>query len=294
MFNKNSILSVVIVIVLSIGFTGCSNQQANPDVQQQSAENEQENEEIPDILKGIEKSIESIIFKLGGPAVDTEGEMQEQQDSLKSQKGKQDKKQEEEKQGQEQGQEQDQNQEKGNQKQKSSDIWNEISSLIENLHYQWNSYMPMIAKKGANNVLIDNFGNALNNLTNSLSIKNIEESLLSTSKLYSYIPNIYSLYRSKISPEIKRIRYYSRNIILVSKNEDWAQTESDMTNLKSSWNLFKNSLDKNQEDNSVKMDYSLYELEKAIKTKNKLLVEIKGKITLDNIKNIEKSTEQSI
>jgi len=44
--------------------------------------------------------------------------------------------------------------------------------------------------------------------------QNKTNTLLAASYLYAYIPDFYSLYRAETSPEIKRVRYYTRNAML--------------------------------------------------------------------------------
>ena len=189
-------------------------------------------------------------------------------------------------QGSQQGQ-----QNKGGQ-QKGTDKWSEIDTHISNLHYQWNEFMPEIAKKGADMKLVDNFDNALNKLTTTVTTKDSEKILSSANDLYSHIPDLYSLYRSKMSPEAKRMIYYTRNIILEAAKNNWEQVKKDDDSLEKSWNLFRNTLEKEQQQIGDQLNFSIYELNKVVTEKNKQLADIKGRIALSNIKELEKSFEQ--
>lgn len=186
-------------------------------------------------------------------------------------------------------------QEQGGEAKKSAakDPWEEISPILFGMHNKWNSFMPIAAKKGANKDLLDNFSNALNNLTSTLPGKNKSNTLLSANSVYAYIPDFYSLFESKISPEVKKIRYYIRNIILNSDANNWDIADSDLIKLKDSWTLFKTGTSKEQQEITNKLDFSIYELEKVIKIKNKPLIYIKGKVALSNIEALEKSAEKS-
>lgn len=166
-----------------------------------------------------------------------------------------------------------------------------ISSIVENMHYQWNNLMPEAIKKGANNDLVNNFDNSLNNLSSTVKGKNNTSIMMAANQLYAYIPDLYSLFQTKSSPQIKRMRYYARGAILNASTANWNQADSDINNLKAVWVLCKSGLSKDQQDLANKLDLSIYELEKVIKERNQPLVNIKGKIELSNTQALEKATE---
>ena len=192
--------------------------------------------------------------------------------------------------GQQQGTQQKGTQQKGGQQQNSK--WSEIDMLINNLHYQWNDFMPEVAKKGADMKLVDDFDNALNSLTSIVAEKDSKKILGAANALYSHIPDLYSLYRTKMSPEAKRMVYYARNIILESAKDNWEQVKKDDKAMEKSWSLFRNSLEKEQQAIGDKLNFSIYELNKVALDKNKQLSDIKGRIVLSNIKELQKSFEE--
>ena len=159
------------------------------------------------------------------------------------------------------------------------------------MHYQWNNLMPEAIQKGANNDLVNHFDSALNNLSSTVKSKNQTEIMMAANRLYAYIPDLYSLFQTKSSPQIKRMRYYSRGVILNASAADWDQADADMNSLKSVWALYKNSLSKDQQDLANKLDLSIYELEKVVKERNQTLVGIKGKIELSNTQALEEAAE---
>jgi len=276
-----------------------------PKVQQQSVQNDQESEKVPDQLKSIENSIEMIIKNLDGPAVETEEEDKKEKTEDEGTQGKPQQKQED-KEGEgggegEEGQKQNEDSKQGQDKQQQKEPvqqpappspWEKITPVIHSLHYQWNGYMPSAVKSGANGALIDNFSNGLNSLTNCIIGKNKAEALMAASHLYSFIPDFYSLYRTPISPEIKRIRYYTRNAILNAMNANWEQADSDINNLKGSWSIYKNTIDKELQEDVSRLDFSLIELERVIKARSQPLSDIKGRVAMANIQSLEKSSEK--
>ena len=152
--------------------------------------------------------------------------------------------------------------------------------------------MPEIAKKGADMKLVNNFADALNSLTKTALSKDAEKTLMSANALYSYIPDIYSLFKVKMSPEVKRMIYYTRNIILEALKDNWDQVKKDNASLAKSWSFFKNTLEKEQQQTGAKLDFSIYELGKVSEEKDKPLTDIKGRIVLSNIQEMEKSFEE--
>lgn len=313
------LLSITIVISIILLLSGCSKEKKNPSSEGQSSEKEQQSEKIPDDLKEIEENIEKIISSLDGPAVgirkeeskdSTQGTQGTKVESTDKKEGetnqeaekKDEKKKEDEK--EKEGNKEEGETKKGDSEGKSSnkdvssktqqkDPWEKITPIINKMHYTWNSYMPQALKKGANQKVLDDFSNALNNLTNTIITKNKENTLIAANYLYTYIPDLFSIYKTRSPSEIKRIRYYARNAILNSLTSNWKQAELDMDNLKSTWMILRNVINKENQDSINKLDLSITELEKVVKSENKQLADIKGRIALANIEEIEKSLEDT-
>jgi len=313
------ILIFVISLIICLPITGCGNKNNGLTGQQQSAQNEKNEDKVPQQLSGMEENIEGIITALNGPSVSKENEGSKnntgtnEEDREKSSPtddpGSKNNK-EDEKKGSESDSESNSSEspspaestpspnkgDTGNKpksspaKSQKQDPWAKITPLVNSLHYQWNELMPDVSSKGAARELTDNFSNSLNNLTNTIITKNKDSTLMASNKLYSYIPDILYLYKSKTSPELKRIKYYTRDAVLNSLNPNWAVAEADITSLKSSWLTFKNTADKKLNEEVSKLDYSINELEKVIKDKNQPLIDIKGRVVLTNINALEEGS----
>lgn len=325
-----NILLTICILLSPVFMYGCSrNKSQQQAAQLQAAKEKQAQEKESEKLKKIEAQIEMFFETLGGPSVKAEGEgdnsggQQEntlqgggqkgtQQQGTQQGDGQKGSQQQGTQQGggqkgtQQQGTQQGGGQQKGTQKggkqggqqggkqaaRQEPDKWSQIGRIINNMHYQWNELMPEIAKKGVDMKLVDNFDNALNALTTTIESKDKEKVLTSANKLYSYIPDLYSLYRTKMSPEVKRMIYYTRNMILESGKDGWEQVGKDNEDLGKSWSLFHNTLEKEQKKTGDKLDFSIYELKKVVAEKNRQLTGIKGMIVLNNIKELQKSFEE--
>lgn len=281
------ILTIAVIITIFMPGCGQSSQKPAPQPQPQQMQSEQQGGKVPDQLKEIEGSIESIIKAMNGPAIGAKDEGDKGGKPAGQGGGQQGGQQGGPQSGQQGGQQQGQ----AVQQPKQPDTWDKVAPIVNKMHYAWNNYMPQAVKEGANRSLIDNFENALNGLTNSVISKNHDHTLMAANNLYQYIPDFYSLYRMQTSPEIKRIRYYTRDAVLNAMISNWSQAESDINSLKSSWSLYKNAVSKDHQDSANKLDFSIYQLERVVKEKNQPLTDIKGRVALSNIESMEKSME---
>jgi len=302
-------------------FCSCGQSNSQPSPQQQSMQIAQKPEKIPEQLKVIENEIESLIKTLNGPAVIIKKESQKDSSSGSSeQKGtamnnvqsttSENSSQSTQKQdstAKTQDQQSNTPGGQGSQSEKSAaisqkqtplqppkpDPWKKAIPLVHEMHYKWNNYMPLAMTMGASKKLIDSFSSSLNNLTNTVSGKDEAATLISANDLYAYIPDFCSLYRTKTSPEIKKIRYYLRDAMFSAKANNWEKADLENNNIKSSWAFYKNTLDKKEQSISDKLDSSIYEFGKVVKEKNKQLVDLKGRVTISNIEALEKANEKS-
>lgn len=319
-FIKTLILFTTTVSIIFSSACGQKNQNSAP--KQQLVQTEEQGDKIPEQLQGIEDNIEKIFMSLNGPSVrlkdeeskgqkkDTaKGEDTKNQGDEESSKEKEGGKESKSQEGSDKESSDKEGSDKGNEKSKEGsqrsqqekqaqqqpqpqDPWMQITPLVNNLHYQWNSYMASALGKGASKATIDNFSTALNSLTNTIITKNKTNTLMAASYLYAYIPEFYSLYKTQTSPEIKRIRYYIRNSMMNSMTANWVQADTDINTLKSSWALYKTVASKDQQENFSKLEFSIYELEKVTKEKNQPLIDIKGRVALSNVEAIEKALQK--
>jgi len=283
-------------IISLLFFSGCS--MLNKITGKQPEESVK-SETVPKQLEDIESSIEKIFSVLKGPSLmaeETKDQNEQTQAGGQNQAGSQNqtngKSQTE---GGSQQQEQSGQDTSGQAKttNQTPDPLQQAALEIRQLHNLWNEVMPKINQKGAAKKLIENFSDALNTLTESVTTKDKMKIMMALNTLYEKIPDIYALYQTNTSPQIKNIIYFSRSSILFAESKDWEKASAAIKELKSSWAMFNNALEGKQQDDSSKLDLSILELEKVIQEKNTQLVQIKGKITLANIAALEKSLQEA-
>jgi len=302
--------------ILAFGMAGCRS--SNAENQKISAQNTPGSEKAPDQLKTIEEGIEKIFKALEGPVGMTledksskTGSKDDKEDQSKGSSPKPtDKAQEENKKGQGSTEEGGNGTSKksetsdssksggeggGQQQQQPAqkDPWQEVTKSIQELHTSWDEYAPKSIKNGATKDLTDQFSNALNNLTMVAMKKNNLDTMVAANQLYGHIPDFYYLYKSQVSPEVKKVKFYARDCVLSAMKQNWPQADTDIKDLKASFTVFKRSLEDNMKDKGTKIENSIYELEKVEKEKNKELTDIKGRLVLKGTMALEKEMESS-
>lgn len=296
---------------------GC-NKSGSSENQKISAQKTPGSDKAPDQLKSIEEGIEKIFKALEGPVGLTledkskSGGKDEKEDSGKgtSQKSS-DKKQEDkkDKDSSDSGDEGSSKQSGSSDKSKSGgegqgqqqqqqtpapkDPWQEVSKSIQELHTNWDEYAPKSMKEGATKDLTDQFSNSLNTLTMVAMKKNNIDTMVAANQLYGYVPEFYYLYKTKVSPEVKKVKFYARDCVLSAMKQNWAQADTDIKDLKASFTIFKRSLENNMKEKGTKIENSIYELEKVEKEKNRELTDIKGRLVLKGTMTLEKEMEES-
>ncbi len=296
------IFLTALVLTSVISSCGSNSRQQDGQKSGQQLSNKQEQEKAPKDLEKIEKSVERIIKLLEGPSVTEEEQFSEGQEEesgqdfgqdsgsgTSSQQSPENQNQKPQQAGKDNGGNTQESQQKPEFK---KDPWKDLTPVINKLHYMWNDYMPLAVEKGTKKALADNFSTALNSLTEAIIQKNKTKTLMAASYLYAYIPDFYSLYGDNKTTDIKRIRHYARNAILNGYAKNWKQAQTDMENLDLTWNILKRTFDKKHAEKAAKLDLSVYELLKVVNVENGSLTDIKGRITLHNIMELEKSIEE--
>jgi chemotaxis protein histidine kinase CheA len=285
----------IILLTFILISTSCGKEEEK----KSSDEISKQEDKLPKELEEIEKGIDDINKDLKGPTEEEDKSPNNEEDNKEEQQskeGEQNKENQQESQNEQkdtenssisnqQGEQEQKKEESEEQKQKET--WDKVKTAVDELHYKWNKYKPMAIKKGIDNKVVEGFGTTLNNLTNVLQQRNQMDTLTEINKLYSFIPDFYALYKTDVPAEIKRIKYYVRNIMLNAIIENWIQTEADIKELKTVWSIYKGSMKEEQKDISDLMSLSIVDIEKVVLEKDKVLVGIKGKVCLLNIKELE-------
>ncbi len=302
--TKALLLITLICVLVS---AGCSNTNQQQVPQQQSAGQEKKN---PDKLREIETNVEAMIGMLSGvpqQPVEPRPDIGRQTEGGQQDQGSQQTKGGEEQSGanNQEGSEQDQQKaQMGGQlgglegqtallEPKPLVNWPAAMNDAEKIHIQWNEYISQAAKDGISKNNIDGFSGILNNLTSHIGSKNRAQALLEANNLNLQLANFWMMYDTKVPPDLKRIKHYTRNVIFYADLEAWDKAESNLDSCKDLFQGIRTTASKEQQDLINKIDFSIQEMEKVVKRRSGSLVKLKGKLAVDNITELEKNMEAS-
>lgn len=321
MINKAKLVIYILMLCMSIVFSGCPGKEQGEENNQTSQK--EENKKDPSKLKELQGSIESMFAMLTGiPEKDLKSVQKEEEQKSKQQSqqggeqsgqqgqsGSQQGEQEGGQQGEQSSQQNSQKQTSIGSQQKSKKAqkdgtnksilettievdWEKALKDVQKIHLLWNEYMVQAAKYEVAKIYIDKFDSTLNQLTNLIIMRKKEEAAIKTNDLNFLLIDFWAVYDKKSSPELMKLKFLVRNIILYASAKKWDKAAEN-------YNLAKNSLQtvravskKEEQDKINSLDFSILEMEKVIKVKDYPLTRLKGKLVIDNINEIEKKEEK--
>ncbi|SNX55094.1 hypothetical protein [Thermoanaerobacterium sp. RBIITD] len=279
------IVCTIIILLMVFQFTGCKKNQKKPTSQKKPSVSQKMS--TPKELTKIEQDIETIIKegqklqnaqKAGqSSSVTTVAPQIKQSFNKKSQQCVQ-----------KSGQNSKPSQPKEPPEKKS---WNTIDKTVKDIHTNWNVLIPTATKAGANSNLINNVSTAINTLTTNSNNKSINDTLIAANNVYKYIPDIETLFKAELTPDIKRLRYYNRDIAFNASTGKWDIAKKDIADLNTTWKTLKVKLTNEAKSSADKFDAGLAELEKSVNSKDSTITKVKSDVLETDIKSLEKASK---
>lgn len=304
-----------ILILLSLfSFASCSPQK-KPDLQKSQKEAEEkkppdELDKLKDSIKKVEKSLEAVYEESKKPIFI-------QQEKIEKQASEGAKKQDEEQGGQsgEQGGGGGKNgggENSGGQQNQPSQIpkltpeqlkmkleqekykkFESIKKDVLELHSAWNSYEAKAISDFAMQTTINDFESALNNLTKTVEVQDAYLSLLEVNQLYKYLPDFYMLYESKVPPDLDRLRFAAKKIMLLGEKQNFAGANDVLLYFENIWMTARPKLKSENAEVVSKFEFAFADLKNSVIAKNEMIVKAKSEVLLKLIDEIEKKAEKS-
>lgn len=234
------------------------------------------------------KEYETEFLKQVAPAPKpSQQEMQKSQAGTKSQaKGEQQSK---DKKGEQSQATQGQQESKEGQQGKGPD-WPKFEKMVAQLHAQWNTIQPNIVTQGATPEMQKSFSNTLNELTMTITRQELFSGLIAANDLYNKSISFERLLKMKSSTEAKKILYHGRDAVYKALNNQETAGEKSIEKAMRSWEIVKHQI---KDQNMInKFEFSLTELDEAIKHKDPNLIKIKAQIAGKNIQEIIRTLEK--
>lgn len=252
---------------------------------------EQETEKIIKSIEDIRKEREKLqreqmkpskaegVEKQGGLVRQNEQQGQNEQDQKQQGQGQQSQNQQGEK-GQQQGQQAEQP------KMPVLD-WNQIEKSVEAIHTAWNNFEPDAEVEGISPEDISGFEDRLNTLTEHIMSRAEEETLSVANELYSYYPEFMNLYKHKQPPEVKKMKFLARQMLLYGQQDKWPEAKALIADMRRAWQTAKARMQKKDEALNKKIDAAIQDFAYMIDKEKINLAQLKGQILLKNLEQIK-------
>ncbi len=170
--------------------------------------------------------------------------------------------------------------------------WSKVEKSVTQIHTRWNNFQSEAVKAGANLEMTDLFSSKLNELTVTLTRQQLYEGLLASNDLYDTSISFESLFKTKSPPDARRVLYNLRDATYRALNAEEHEATKAAQNAIRLWDTVKPQL----QDIAIlnKVEYSLKEMEQAIKEKDPNLIKIKARIGETNLQDAIKEMEKQM
>lgn len=168
--------------------------------------------------------------------------------------------------------------------------WKDVDKAIKETHFIWNSYEVEGVKKGATSEDIRKFEDSLNRMTISVENKDYNNIIKNGSEVYLSLSSFFDFYKDEIGGYVLKIKSYIYQTYLYGSLGDWAKAGESIAEGKTFVNNIRQRMKKDYNKTKVveKLNYSLENMENAIKDQNIDLVRIKKDIVIKNLEELEK------
>lgn len=278
--EKLVVTALLMAFCCLFGLAGCSKPQSKPlkIEKKQDVKKSPPPKELSQLQTGLDK-----VYMALEPKPPGEGQSRGQGENKKRSGKQQDKSRQQ--QGQQSGQ-----QGGGTADQRSQEPydWAKIKQEVIRLHQLWNAFEPQAMKSGADMKSVSSFESHLNDLPSRLLNKDRYGAQLAANGAAACLPDFMQLFESKSPPDLWRLRYLARDLLLKTEDGDWSGAERDLQLISSLWFKSRAGLPGSKSNQVSKAQYALTDLENSVKTRDRWLVMLKEKIFEKNLDNLTK------
>lgn len=277
-FFCNFLLVLALIVCISI-FAGCSKKP-----EKSSPKKVNQTEKAPKILKQLEESIETVTKDFEETFIKQMAPSELPASSQKSESSKKSSPSDSKEQGEEKTSKDKEQKTEGEQ----IHDWSKSERDISKIHQLWNEFQIEVTKKGVSSESIKAFSENLNELTTTLTKKELFRGLVLSNDLYEKTVSFTKFY-GKGSSDLKKVLYLGRDATYKALNKMPDESLGSVQRAEEVWDMSKTQI----KDTAMigKVEHSLKELLTAIKKQDPNLIKIKAKIGEKNIKKAIKSVE---
>lgn len=169
------------------------------------------------------------------------------------------------------------------------ELWAKVEKDIGEINTKWNQLEVELMKKNVPLEMIREFEGGVDNLTVYAADKKPLFCLMYANGLTYYLAQFRAYYQDEISPIILTMKYLTRQVVLDNYAGNAQPALDHVSKLEAKQNEVKYKLlEKNKQDELEKFKMATEDLKTAVNKQNKVLVKVKAKVLLENIKEIEK------
>jgi len=182
--------------------------------------------------------------------------------------------------------------ETGNQSKKSqsgsqSSNWSKEDQTLKNMHKNWNMLEPEAVKAGLSTSKRTQFEDRLENLTAAVAQRNPEIALEAAIELYSSYADVVEVFTSPVPPDYFRVKYEAMAATLKASQGQWTPASQHAARLREYWDHLKAQAQGADQSIISRTEFSVQDLEQAIKKQQVELVMLKSEILMNNLKNLK-------
>lgn len=172
--------------------------------------------------------------------------------------------------------------------------WQKEFTSMRKIHESWNSLMPEAIEAGMATEARNQFTTALEQLTQAITARQPEASMTAALELYKNYADLTRYFSNAVPPEFHRLKYEVMAAVYESSQKNWSKAEEHVPKMQEQW-LYLGAKAKDADPKMLsKTEFSIMDLQNAVKTRQSDLIMIKGEIAMTNLSNLQtKMSSQS-
>ncbi|MBS4025561.1 MAG: hypothetical protein KGZ96_07795 [Clostridia bacterium] len=169
----------------------------------------------------------------------------------------------------------------------TEEAWDGIKMTLVELYNQWNTLEPLLAEENVPSEAINEFKEALDNLTLVGTNQDYFGTLTAANQITKYLPQFMEPYANNSTPQATELKYYLRSLMLNAAIDDYSAAWENLNQLKARESSIVNDLEEQDaQDTAEEFKSSLNNLERALDKEDVDLIKINAAIVMNNIMQI--------
>ncbi len=165
--------------------------------------------------------------------------------------------------------------------------WTKEFQSMRDIHQNWNSLMPEAVQAGMSTEARNQFSQALEQLTQAISSQQLEASMSAALTLYKNYADMARLFSTTVPAELYQVKYEIMAAVFEASQKNWTKAEEHIPKMREQW-MYLGAQAKDVDSKMLsKAEFSISDLQDAIRTKQADLIMIKGEIAMTNLNNLQ-------